>query len=380
MSKSGNRPINPLSGARVTVNLSALADNWSYLNAESGAAECAAVVKADSYGTGVEPTVVALQQAGCNTFFVALPEEGVAVRRVSPNAVIYVLNGLFPGVESLLASAQLRPVLSSLDEVRDWASYCSDTGDRLPAALHAETGINRLGMRREDLEYLAAQDDLLGAFAPTLLMGHLACADEPDHPMNAQQLAEFEAIRRAYPGLPCSLANSSGIFLGEAYRFDLVRPGIALFGGNPTPGNPNPMKTVAYLDARVMQVRTVPAGETVGYGANRTLKRETRLAVIAAGYADGYKRMASNTDSQTGGVAYHKGQAVPLLGRVSMDQITLDATDSPDLQRGSLIELLGDHAIVDDVAKACGTISYEILTNLGHRYERVYIDRHSVVD
>lgn len=380
MIPSEERSINPLSGGQVTVNLAALSANWSQLNTWSGAAVCSAVVKADGYGLGVEPVVVALSQAGCNTFFVALPDEGLAVRRVAPDADIYILNGLFPGVEPLLASARLKPVLASLDEVEDWATYCQETGDRLPAALHAETGINRLGMTLDDLEKLAGQDDLLGRFAPTLLMAHLACADDPTHPMNASQLAAFERVRRAYPGLPCSLANSSGIFLGDAYHFDLVRPGIALYGGNPTPDKPNPMETVVTLEARVMQVRAVEQGQTIGYGAQRTLLRDTRVALLALGYADGYARRASNSDDYAGGIAYFNGAPAPFLGRVSMDQIAVDVTDLPAVTRGSLLELIGDNALVDSVAEASGTISYEVLTSLGARYERRYLDHHPVID
>jgi alanine racemase len=333
-------------------------------------ATTAAVVKGDAYGIGIAHAVPALVGAGCGTFFVALPEEGLRVRAAAPSATVYVLGGLI-GDPSGYVAADLRPVLNSMAEVEEWRALRA-AGAPTAAALHVDTGMNRLGLDAEAFGTLAAAPDAGAQLGLTLLMSHLACADTPGHPLNARQRDAFRAARAALPAVPASLANSAGTFLGADYRFDLVRPGIALYGGGAVNGAPNPMRPVVTLQARILQVRTVPAGETVGYGAAETLRRDSRIAIVAVGYADGYIRAAGSADGRPGARAFVRGRSVPLVGRVSMDLIALDVTDVPEAGRGDWAELFGGNVAVDDVATSAGTIGYEYLTGLGARYERTY--------
>ena len=362
-------------GARLTIALDALTANWRDLAARAAPAACAAVVKADAYGTGLEHAVPALWGAGCRTFFVALPVEARRLRAVAPAATIYVLSGLLPGAETALAACRARPVLGSLAEIARWAAFCGDAGERLPAAIHIDTGMNRLGLSHSEVATVAARRDLLEAFETTLIISHLACADTPDHPLNAMQVERFEALRRHLPAAPASLANSGGTLLGAPYLFDLVRPGIALYGGRALADRPNPMRPVVRLDARIVQLRSARAGETVGYGGAQTLRRDTQIAVLSAGYGDGYLRAAGASNDQGGATAHIDGHPAPILGRVSMDSITIDVTDVPDhlVQPGAYVELLGPRFSVDDLAERAGTIGYEVLTSLGRRYHRAHM-------
>ena len=360
-----------LAGGRVTIDLAALADNWRSLDRLAPGAETAAVVKADGYGVGAEAAVRALAAAGCRTFFVALPDEGLTARRAAPDAVIYILNGVFEGAEETLAKADLRPVLGSWPEIEAWAAF-RPGGAKPSAAIHIDTGMNRLGLTLHEALALARRPDLLGAIGPSLVMSHLACADTPDHPLNQAQLALFGEIRREFAGIPASLANSAGTLLGGDFHFDLVRPGIGLYGAAAMTGVP-PLRTVVTLEARVIQVREAEAGETVGYGATERLKRPSRLALLSVGYADGYHRTASSSDEKPGARAQLRGRMAPLVGRVSMDLIAIDATDLPVVHRGDWAELFGPNSPVDEVAAAAGTIGYELLTGLGGRCERRYV-------
>jgi len=364
-----------LAGGRLTVNLDALADNWRLLRDRSSPAECAAAVKANGYGLGIGPVVQSLWDAGCKTFFVALADEGLQVRSLLPQADIYVLNGLFTGAADDLAQADLRPVLGSVDEVYEWAAFCKKRDETLAAAVHMDTGMNRLGLSAKETDQLTRRPDLLRPFTPTLLMSHLACADDPSHPLNERQLAAFNALKTDFPDMPASLANSAGILTRSDWYFDMVRPGIALYGGEAVAGSPNPMAPVATLESRIIQVRNVAVGETVGYGATQTLQRDSRIALLSCGYADGYHRLASSNDPNPGAVAWLDGHIVPLVGRVSMDLIAVDVTDLPDglATRGAWVELFGANIAVDDVAKQAGTIGYELLTGLGSRLSRRYI-------
>ena len=246
-------------------------------------------------------------------------------------------------------------------------------GGTTGAAVHVDTGMNRLGLSLHEALDLRRDEALLATLAPDLIISHLACADTPDHPMNRRQLALFSEVRAQFPDLPASLANSAGVFLGPDYHFDLVRPGIALYGGVAVQGITNPMRAVATLEARVLAVREAEEGETVGYGATQSLKVPTRLATLSAGYADGYHRLAGGSDERPGARVWVRGQRAPLVGRVSMDLITIDVTDIPGVARGDWVELFGRHIAVDDVARQAGTIGYELLTNLGRRYQRVYV-------
>jgi alanine racemase len=350
--------------ARLTVDLAAIVANWRSLAARAAPAECAGVVKADAYGCGVEAVVAALARAGCRTFFVAHLSEARRARAAAPEAVIYVLNGLPPGSAPLYAEARLRPVLGSLDEVAEWRA-----GEGGPAALHVDTGLNRLGLDPEEL------GDVPTAFRPSLVVTHFVASEEPDDPANARQIALFGKVRERFPGVPTSLDNSSGVFLpyDDRLRHDLMRPGYALYGGNPTPGAPNPMRPVVRLEAVVLQVRSIEAGETVGYNAAWTAPGPRRIATVSLGYADGYLRSGSVTDLKAGGAALVRGILCPLAGRVSMDLITLDVTAVPDVARGDLATFIGDTLDVDTVAQRLATNGYEVLTSLGRRYERVYL-------
>jgi alanine racemase len=365
----------PLSARAVlNVDLAALRANWARLNEVSGRAECAGVIKADAYGLGLAPIAKALTNEGCKTFFVATIDEGRAARMVQPGATVYVLDGLLPGAEPSYAGFDLRPVLSSLAEVRDWAAYSRARGRRLSAALHIDTGMSRLGMPEYELEKLAADRDLLSAFETCLVMSHLACADEPDNPMNARQRDRFNALRAKLPPAPASLANSGGTFLGPAYHFDLVRPGIALYGGRAHEGKPNPMQTVVRLAARILQVRDLAPGATIGYGATFRVERPSRIATIACGYADGFLRALSVKTGEAGPVGYVGDYPVPIVGRVSMDFTTVDVTDVPPelTRRGAWVEVMGYRVTVDDLTDKAGTIGYELLSRLGQRVHRTY--------
>ena len=376
MTGSANRtiPEPATAGAVLTIDLAALRDNYLTLKALAPDAACAAVVKGDAYGIGTVPAARALADAGCEVFFVALVAEALDVRRAVPGATIYVLNGLPPGTAEAFALNRLQPVLGSTAEIEEWAAYCRSRATALPAAIHVDTGINRLGLETGEVDRIVASPSMLGDFVPSLIMSHLACGDDPDHPMNAQQNARFAHVRERFPGIPASLANSAGVINGSAFHHDLVRPGIALYGGRAVVGLANPASPVVHLAGRVMQVRTVEPGRTVGYGATWTARRRSRIAVVSVGYADGYMRLVGASDGKAGARAHVAGSFAPVVGRVSMDMITVDITDipAPGVRRGDTVELLGRNIGVDDLAAMAGTIGYEVLTNLGSRYARVY--------
>lgn len=374
----------PHDSAALTIDLGALADNWRTLRDRAAPAECAAVLKADAYGTGLEPAARALWGAGCRTCFVAHLSEAARLRATLPDAVVYVLNGLLPGTAPRFAELKARPILGSRAEIEEWAAFCALTGQRGPAAIHVDTGMNRLGLPVEEALTLAG-DPILTRFAPALVMSHLVAAEEPDDPVNARQAADFVRVRAAYPGVPASLANSSGIFHPGIPAQDLARPGYALYGGNPTPGASNPMRPVVTLEASVVQLREVRAGERVGYNGRWTAPGPRRLATLSLGYADGYLRSASTTDAGLregleSGIALVAGRPSPIVGRISMDLTILDVTDVPDVQRGDRATLIGGALDVDEVGRRAGTIGYEILTSLGRRYERRYLGAGPPVD
>jgi len=363
---------------RLTLDLDALVANRRTIVERVGdRVEVAGVVKADAYGIGMVPAARALAAAGCRTFFVAHLGEGIALRAVldqdrHPDTRIFVLNGLTPGHECAYPAHRLSPVLGSLPEIAEWSAFRVQSRALVGAALHVDTGMNRHGLALAEARAFAGDAAAVEAAGLTLVMSHLACADEPAHPLNAVQLARFREVRRLFPTLSASLANSAGIFLGEDYHFDLVRPGIATYGGAIVSGEATPMRPVARLTARIVQLREVPAGETVGYGGRQTTRRPTRLAIVSVGYADGFHRLASSADAAAGGRGHLHGRFVPLFGRISMDLMAIDVTDVPEAARGDAIELIGDHVTVQEVATAMGTIDYEVLTGLGRRYERVW--------
>ncbi len=356
------------------IYLNALRANYRRLRDLAPGAEAAGVVKADGYGLGAAPVARALASDGCRTFFVATVPEAEALRAVLPEVVIYVLDGLLPGAAERFAASALRPMLGDLTEIEEWVGFCRATGYAGPAAIHLDTGFNRLGLSMTGVHALAERDDLLSAFQLTLVMSHLACADTYDHPKTAEQTERFDAMRAILPPAPASLAASGGIQLGPRYHYDLTRPGVALYGGKALEGA-LPMTPVVTLLARIATLREAEAGETVGYGAGHTLKRHSRIAVVTAGYADGYIRLLGGSDERSGAYGHIGAHKVPVLGRVSMDLTAFDVTDVPDglARRGGWIELLGEHVTIDDLAQRAQTIGYEVLTSLGRRYARHYI-------
>ncbi|WP_181707762.1 alanine racemase [Chthonobacter rhizosphaerae] len=360
------------SGGRLTVDLSALVGNWRTIRSRVGAAEAAAVVKGDAYGIGLEPAARALHAAGCRTFFVALPRGGVRLRAVLPDAVIYVLNGFFDGAGPVYTAARLRPVLGSRAEVDAWLAETGGSGE--PAAIHVDTGMNRLGLTRDEAVAVAADAGLLARLRPALVMSHLACADAPGHPLTAEQIRRFTEVRALFPGVPGSLSNSAGVDLGPEVHHDLVRPGIALYGARWAADRP-PLEPVATLEGRLIQVNEVPAGAAVGYGAAFRAERPSRIGIVSVGYADGYLRRAGASDAGPGASAAIGGMRVPLAGRVSMDMLAVDLTDAPAelCRRGGWVELFGRTVPVDEVAGHAGTIGWELLTGIGDRYERRYV-------
>lgn len=336
--------------------------------------ECAAVVKANGYGLGIERMAPTFAAAGARTFFVATIGEGLELRRVLsdagyPNAAIYVLNGPLPGTERELMDARVIPVLNSLGDLELWRAAGKAAGVRPAAALHIDSGMSRLGLPDDEVERLAEDPAPLADIDLHCYMTHLSSAPEPAHPENAAQLERFDAALARLPAAPVSFANSAGIFLGKAYHRDLARPGVALYGVNPTPDRPNPMKRVVTLKVRVLQVRQIDAPRGVGYGASFRAQGPTRIATIGAGYADGLLRHLSNSGQVAVG-----GRRLPVVGRVSMDSITLDVTALGDEApvTGDFVDVIGDGHDQDALAEEAGTIGYEILTSLGARYHRVY--------
>jgi alanine racemase len=353
-------------GPVLTLGLAALASNWKRIAALAAPAECAAVVKADAYGLGIEQAVPALRDAGCRSFFVALPQEGRRVRAGAPDATIYVLNGFASAHAAEFAGSELTPVLNTVSQIEAWAGL----GRGWPSAIHVDTGMNRLGLSLAEAFALARRPALLEAAAPRLLMSHLACADTPRHPLNQTQLAGFQEVRSAYPSLRASLSNSAGVHLGPDFRFDLVRPGIALYGAAFAQDRP-PLANVVALRACILQLRDVEAGETIGYGAAWRFTSAARVAIVGAGYADGYPRAAGSSESQKAPGVFLRGRRAPVLGRVSMDLIAADVTGIADVSEGDWVELFGPNIPVDEVAAAAGTIGYELLVRVGGSVERL---------
>lgn len=368
-----------VAGGRLTVDLAALRANYRLLQARAGGAQVAGVVKANAYGLGIEQVAKALWAEGCRVFFVALPAEGAALREVLPEAYIYILAGLFEtGSADIYHEWGLLPVLNSRTEIAIWEAHGWDGDVPRPCAIHVDTGMNRLGLSAEEAIAFASDNTLTGAITPLLVMSHLACADDKAHPLNKRQCESFQAVRSVFPQAESSLSNSAGTYLGPDFAFDLVRPGIALYGGNPVSGE-SLMHPVATAEARIIQLRMAQAGETVSYGAPVPLARDTRIAVAAVGYADGYHRAASGAGVPLrqalarGGMGFINGRRVPVLGRITMDLTMFDVTDlDEEVTHGDWIELFGSNVPIDEAAAAAGTIAYELLTSLGSRYDRRY--------
>jgi alanine racemase len=358
----------------LTIDLDAIVANWRKLEKTAVPAECAGVVKANAYGCGAEQVARALANAGCKTFFVATLDEAKVVRSAVPaSAAIYVLDGFFQNAGETYAAINCRPVIGELNELAEWDVFCRRSGWTGGAAIHIDTGMNRLGLTIAEAQGIIPRINA-GDHGITLVMSHLASAEQLNNAMNAKQLTAFREIASLFSGVPAALSNSSGVFLGAQYQFDLVRPGAALYGINPTPEADNPMQPVVDLKARIVQIRNVERGETVGYGGTWTARRPTRLAIVAAGYADGYFRAASANDGTRGAEVVVAGKRCPIAGRVSMDLMAVDVTDldKSAARRGHMVTLIGEGITVDELAHHFGTIGYEVLTSLGRRFARIY--------
>ena len=361
---------------RLRIDLAALADNWRDLARRAAPGRCAAVVKANAYGTGVSEAAPALWAAGARVFFIAHFSEGIAARRVLPaEAAIYVLNGLESGAEAAdYVEHRLAPAIGGEEDLARWSAFAARRDRISPCAIHLDTGMNRLGF--ESLARLQAAMETHGASSGAdLLMSHFVSSEIPGDPINPAQIERFEAARAAFPGLPASLANSSGMFLDPAPIYDLSRPGYALYGGNPTPGRPNPMRPVVTLTVAIQQIRWIEAGATCGYNAQWTARRPTRLATLLIGYADGLPRGAGATDTKPGAEVAVAGRRCALVGRVSMDLTIVDVTDLPEdaVRPGDPVEFFGLTIDLDDFATRSGTIGYHLLTSLGPRHQRDYV-------
>jgi alanine racemase len=357
----------------LTIDLDAIRHNYRMLAARVVPGECAAVVKGDAYGCGIEQVVATLTRAGCRTFFVAHLAEARRVRALAPEAVIYVLNGFSSAAGPAFVESYARPVISSSVELAEWDHFISQTGWTGGAAMHVDTGMNRLGLTVEEAVAVAGRIQMEN-HGIALLMSHLACADTPDHPLNDQQIRQFRELRSLFRGISSSLANSPGIFLDASTYCDLVRPGVALYGGNPRPGRPNPMRPVVELKARILQVRHLQPKQSVGYGATWTAKDDARIAVIAAGYADGVPRGPAATATSPPREVIVHGKRCRMVGRVSMDLLAVDVSHIPEgaVRRDDYATLIGPGLTLDEMAAQAGTISYEILTNLGRRFHRIW--------
>ncbi len=355
--------------AVLEIDLGAITANWRLLARKVVPAECAAVVKANGYGLGAGPVARALAAVGCRLFFVATLDEGIALRRaLESRAEIAVLNGPLASTEADFVAEDLIPVLNDPGQIKAWQQIAQQQGG-LPAMLHVDTGMSRLGLTGREFAAFADDPSRWRAIRWRALMSHLACADTPEHALNETQHQRFIAARRRMPGVPASLAASSGIFLGSEYHADLVRPGAALYGVNPQPGRLNQLRPVVRLGGKILQTREIDRGESVGYGAAQIMEAPGRVATVAVGYADGWLRSLSRR-----GCGHIAGTRVPLVGRVSMDLMTFDVSgiDPALAHPGAMIELLGSAYGVDDAAVDAGTIGYEILTSLGARYHRIY--------
>lgn len=355
-------------GGVLTIDLAALRHNYSAIARHIAPTRAAAVVKADAYGLGASRVAPAFYDAGCRDFFVAHLGEAIALKPfLQPDATLYVLNGLQPGTEEACARDGILPVLNSLEQIENWGALAARQGRKLPALLQLDTGMSRLGLSASEFERLLENFALLDNIDIKFVISHLASGDEPENAANARQLANMTVLLVRLPKLPVAFANSGGSFLDKSYHFDLARPGVALYGVGPE----NEVVPVLTLSARVIQVRDIDKGAAVGYGGTYVAEGPTRVATIAVGYADGWFRSLSNKGS-----AFFGDTRLPIIGRVSMDSITLDVSALPEgtLKLGSLVELIGPHQRLEDVARDCDTIPYEILTALGNRYARVYVE------
>jgi alanine racemase len=358
----------------VTINISALVENYKHIDKLAGASRVGACVKADAYGLGITPVGRALYGAGCRTFFVAHAGEGKLLRdAIGQKASIYVFSGPAPQDISLYFGAKLKPVINSLSQARDWIKAITGVKHPPYAALHFDTGINRMGIPPNEVDVFARDTEMMTALHVDLIMSHLACGSLQDHPMNMKQMTAFRKTAARMPMVPLSLANTGGIYLGKKFHFKVVRPGIGLYGGVAT-DQPEKEKTrpVMELHAPVLQIKNILKGETIGYNASFTAKKDMKIAIVSAGYADGLPTACSASDNVTGITARLGQNIVPVVGRISMDYTILDISNT----KGFVAQ--GDKAIffgsdIEHQAQNANMISYELLTGLGSRCKRVYI-------
>ncbi|WP_208441219.1 alanine racemase [Bartonella raoultii] len=356
--------------AIATINVRAIVANYETLAQYVAPAECSAVVKANAYGLGVHKIAPALYQAGCRSFFVAKIEEALQLKTILPeNVSITLLNGLPHTAEEFVAQSGIIPVLNSWHAIEDWQKLCQKKQKKFPAIIQIDTHMNRLGLDKQEIQQLIKQPMIFEKAEIKYLLSHLSNGEDASHPSNNKQLVAFKAILAKLPACKVSFANSGGIFLGPDFHFDLVRPGIALYGVDPRGKQPTPLKPVVTLEAQVLQSRSVDAGMPVGYKESFITRRPSTLTTISIGYADGWPRILSNKGS-----VYFNGHKLPIVGRISMDSIIVDATDlDKKPQRGDWVELIGSHQTLEKVATDANTIPNEILTSLGNRYQRIYI-------
>lgn len=354
----------------LTISLKALAANYRHFQDKVGeTCAVAGVVKADAYGLGLKPIVEALTVLNCPQYFVATLDEAIQLRHVNAKAPVAVLGGLFHGAEEEYLAHNITPVLNSPDDIARWKNLVHQKEQSLPALLHIDTGMNRLGLSADETSALLQDKTQIEGIEIKTIMTHFACADDKDHPLTKKQAHDFANIAQHFPSAQKSLANSPGLFRSDAYHHDMVRPGYSLYGGNPTPELDNPMQGVVSLNARILQTRQCKKGESIGYGASHIFDQDRVTATIGMGYADGFQRSANAQKH-----VYYQGQSCPIIGRVSMDLVTVDLTHLEQKPKaGDMLEILGPHQTIDDLANAIGTIGYEILTSLGRRYARTYI-------
>jgi alanine racemase len=355
--------------ARLTVRLGAVAANYREFQRRAGAGIAAGVVKADAYGLGMAPVARTLAENKCDTFFVARIAEGVALRPIVPKARIFVLDGAYADAVPALLANNLTPVLNSLAEIAAWSAAAREVRMTLDAAIHIDTGMNRLGLPAYELGVLSSEKDVrLKNIRLALVMSHLACSDDASNPMNGLQLDRFKAALAMLPPAPASLSSSGGALLGKDYVFDMLRPGIGLCGGNPSKSGANPFAVAAMLTGRILQLRRVDRGDSVGYGATFRVERPGTLATVGLGYADGIARAIGNK-----GAGAIDGVRAPIAGRVSMDLITLDVTDVPAPQVGADVEFFGNTISLEEFAGWADSANYEVITRIGNRVPRDYI-------
>jgi len=355
----------------LTINLEKLAANYRLFQSKVGThCDVAGIIKANAYGLGLKQVSGQLKKLNCPLFFVATLDEALELRGYDPDTPIAVLGGLMSNAESTYIEHNITPILNTPIDIKNWNDYAAQHNKKLDAILHCDTAMNRLGLSTEETKDFVQNRDLFNNIDITMVMSHFACADDFNHPLTTQQADDFETLAKNFPNAKKSLANSSGLFRNPQYHYDMVRPGYSLYGGNPTPETSNPMHSVVTLQSRILQIRECKKDQSIGYGATHQFNTDTRTATLALGYADGFLRSSSAK-----AIVYYEGQPCPVLGRVSMDLVSIDISHIKGKQprQGEAIEILGKYQSIDDLADTAGTIGYEILTSLGKRYKRHYV-------